>query len=1604
MTSKFAPKCRTLTATETSASFDIWKENLLFNLTIDGSFEEFLEDEYTWGRKSVLNRGLTATLDNDNKVKQSAKQKAALLQLMLGSIASYAPVISRQSIVSDALCLNDIWARLRTHYGFRKTGSLILDLPTLTLTPGTPSESYESLWERFHAFITDNLLTTTDNIRHCGVQPRENEELSPTLLSVTVVLWLRAIHPGLPNLVKQKYAPELRNNTIASMREEISESLDSLVAELCTDNVSVMRSYSANPRRPSSSSQRSSKFCALCDANNRPYNHFLSECLFLPEADKKFIKGKRGARTRIVEAEEEGEEEEEEDVHEEPTAAVKNRRSVSGNIATRKIDVIKSPVLRAERNGHPVKLTIDSGAETDLMKKACAEKLNIKIHPTKSTASQADGEAPLKIVGEVHCEFTRGKHKLTFNGLVAEDLSDEILCGMPFQEYNDVYARPSKKTIYIGEDAIPFEPEDNQIKPVQRGCKATILRITRETVLLPNDSLQVLAPPEFQKDTMVALEPRYNSPSINHDKYSMQWLKPQISDVSEGVVHITNSSDSPILLKRHEQIATIRPVIHVDQTSSSESRHESPETVLPSESIDYKSIKVDPDNLLTENERRKFHELHEKYKEVFDSRSIGCYNGKSGPLQVTINMGPTLPPQRKGRMPLYSRTMMEEQQRICDELEGTVLVKPEDVNVTVEYLNPSFLIKKPSGKKRLVTAFGEVGQYSKPQPAYMPDTNQVLRHIGNWKYIIKGDLTYAYWQMKLNKASMKYCGIATPFKGIRVYARGAMGMPGTETALEELMCRVLGSYLYEGHATKIADDLYVGGDTPAEALEVWEKVLESLFENGLKLSAAKTECCPASTTILGWLWSQGTLKASPHRVSALATVERPKTVRQLRGYIGGYKTFSRVIEAYCDVLSPLEEMAAGKESSEKVTWNDSCSNAFNLSQQRLHDLKTLTMPRRCDHLQIVTDASQMKMGLAAALYVVRDGKSLVAGYFNTKYRPHQRGWIPCELEALAISAAVSHFAPYLVNSEHQTCVLTDSLPCVQAYAKLCQGKFSSSARVSTFLSVISRFQVKLIHLKGSDNIYSDFASRNPPDCNQQNCQICKYASELADSVVRACSVTEVLNSGTTVPYSSRSGWSELQHSCDSLRRACAHLKQGTTPSKKSTKIRDVKRYLQVAKVSRDGLLVVEVQKPSMPKQELIVVPRRYIHGLVECLHIKLSHPSRAQLRKVFNRAFYGLDVDSVLDDVTKSCHMCTSLSDMPNNFLGQTSTSHPEQVGSMFAADVVRRAGQCILLVREYISSITHARLITDERADTLRSGVLIACSEMFSRYGPKSTVKVDPASSFRSLVGDQVLKSNNIQLELGREKYVNKNPVAERAIRELHAEMNRVHNDDGKITPATLALAVANLNSRIRESGLSSLEMYTQRDQFTGNQLPLEDRTLILRKEEEKMKSHGPSAKFKSRGKVNPVFPHIKKGDLIYINSDRMKTKARDRYIVVSVEKSICVVQKFVGTQLRARQYTVNRADVIVIPSWKFPLADQDSDSDESIPPADNKELDTQRETTDVSDEDESEASDRDEVFDDRVVQEDPVQEVQPQPRRSTRTRRRPAYLSEYVVEPESD
>ena len=144
-----------------------------------------------------------------------------------------------------------------------------------------------------------------------------------------------------------------------------------------------------------------------------------------------------------------------------------------------------------------------------------------------------------------------------------------------------------------------------------------------------------------------------------------------------------------------------------------------------------------------------------------------------------------------------------------------------------------------------------------------------------------------------------------------------------------------------------------------------------------------------------------------------------------------------------------------------------------------------------------------------------------------------------------------------------------------------------------------------------------------------------------------------------------------------------------------------------------------------------------------------------------------------------------------------------------------------------------------------------------------------------------------------------------------------------------------------------------------------------------------------------------------MYINSDRDKTKPRDKYIVVkprdSTRPNTISVQKFAGSQLRSRIYVVNLADIIKVPvgsspsvmESRFPL-DEDSD-DECLT------LGKQCSDTAVD-----AFIHADEVIPEVAIPAE-LQRAAPAvaeqaPRRSGRERRAPRHLQDYVTQVNSD
>ncbi|CAG2208159.1 unnamed protein product [Mytilus edulis] len=436
-------------------------------------------------------------------------------------------------------------------------------------------------------------------ITHHDEDIEDGEELSPTLENLLILTWVRLIHPELPKLIKQRYGTELRARTLASIKPEISQALESLLEELRTteDAKSMRAAVKRFPKTKQSSFVPRSNFksCPLCKSAGRPDRHFLSQCTYLPQQDRQFM-----AKARAV-SEIHDVDECDLDNHDNNDSTFQDQFPVASN----RVQIQQSPYIDAYYGHNPTRLTIDSGATGNMMIRAsAATKLNAKITSSSQSDHQADGLSPLTFVGETRLTFTRDKHQLYFEGLVFENLDSDILAGIPFMEKNDISIRPARRQVLIGNDCVyKYGSSANGTS----NCAVRRAHVARApsdaTTLWPGDNIDVKIPTD-----MVSLMTYFSS-------------------------NITKMILMKILILGLNPAPTFKG-----------------------------------------------------------------YNGAVGALEAKVNMGPVQPPQRKGRIPQYQKTQLVTLQEKFNELEDIgVFKKTEDIGVTVEYLNPSFLIKKPNG-------------------------------------------------------------------------------------------------------------------------------------------------------------------------------------------------------------------------------------------------------------------------------------------------------------------------------------------------------------------------------------------------------------------------------------------------------------------------------------------------------------------------------------------------------------------------------------------------------------------------------------------------------------------------------------------------------------------------------------------------------------------------------------------------------------------------------------------------------------------------------------------------------------------------------------------
>ena len=99
-----------------------------------------------------------------------------MFELILGQIANYRPVISRNTFVKNSTSMGSIWSAIRLHFGFEATERI-----SLIFQKSTSSTANDlRIFTKDLSLLQDNLLRS-NSIQHHGAFLTEDEGLTPTM-------------------------------------------------------------------------------------------------------------------------------------------------------------------------------------------------------------------------------------------------------------------------------------------------------------------------------------------------------------------------------------------------------------------------------------------------------------------------------------------------------------------------------------------------------------------------------------------------------------------------------------------------------------------------------------------------------------------------------------------------------------------------------------------------------------------------------------------------------------------------------------------------------------------------------------------------------------------------------------------------------------------------------------------------------------------------------------------------------------------------------------------------------------------------------------------------------------------------------------------------------------------------------------------------------------------------------------------------------------------------------------------------------------------------------------------------------------------------------
>ncbi len=206
------------------------------------------------------------------------------------------------------------------------------------------------------------------------------------------------------------------------------------------------------------------------------------------------------------------------------------------------------------------------------------------------------------------------------------------------------------------------------------------------------------------------------------------------------------------------------------------------------------------------------------------------------------------------------------------------------------------------------------------------------------------------------------------------------------------------------------------------------------------------------------------------KVQGVDNWQRPKTLKELRGWMGFINFYRQFIKGFSKITRVLNELT--KKDAPWV-WTEEREEAFNTLKRLICEEPVLLMPKLEDPFELEVDTSNFAIGATLNQKDERGCWHPVA-YYSTTLSDTERNYDIYDKELLAIVKSLRHWRTYLAGATHTIVIHTN-------HANLLYWKEPRkiSRRIAREFQELQEYNFVLKHIVGTKNARADALLRQP---------------------------------------------------------------------------------------------------------------------------------------------------------------------------------------------------------------------------------------------------------------------------------------------------------------------------------------------------------------------------------------------------------------------------------------------------------------------------------------------------------------------------------------------